>query len=341
MYDLLSIDATRFNDSRHIDTRIAKAPDASRGALKTCLSYLYKDDGPVNLPRDRLLAASPYLEPAELLVARWLYTRTNGSLRKAYGAESLKAARLSRYRCSVCSFSDVRVLNLDHVQGQVHGTPFACLCANCHTIKSRAVDWTGKKPDHLIADTELAQPCAPEGLGHSSEATMLSPVFEEAFAGCRAYYRDTVLSQEHFSMYKVGSLFREPTFCDATHKFGGLAATHRYFIVSPSARCIDTISEHPEWGLCIWKPGRIFKVIGTLQATNLSQIALLEIPEELLSEFTAPDLSEFEQILALKATHQFEEALQLPALPEHGTRLWLDRLELPVGINNEGQFFAI
>ena len=341
MEELLSIDANRFNDSRHIDERIAKASEASRGALKTCLAYLYKDDGPVNLPRDRLLAASPYLEPAELLVARWLYTRTNGSLRKTYGAQSLKAARLSRYRCSVCSFSDVRVLNLDHVQGKVNDTPFACLCANCHTIKSREVDWTGKKPAHLIADIELTQPCPPEALGRSSEETVLSSVFEEAFAGCLAYYRDTVLSQEQFSMYKVGSLFREPTFCDATHKFGGLAATHRYLIFSPSARCIDSISEHPEWGLCIWKPGRIFKVISTLKATNLSQISLLEIPEELLSEFTAPDLSEFEKVLALNATKQFEEALQLPVLPEHRTRLWLDRLKLPVGITDEGQFFAI
>jgi hypothetical protein len=156
MYELLSIDATRFNNTGHIEPRVASAPEASRGALKTCLAYLYKDDGPLNLPRDRLLAARPYLEPAELLVVQWLYTRTNGNLRKAYGAESLKAARIARYRRSVCNFSDVRVLNLDHVQRRIQGTPFACLCANCHTIKSREVDWTGEKPVHLMLDAELA-----------------------------------------------------------------------------------------------------------------------------------------------------------------------------------------
>jgi hypothetical protein len=50
-------------------------------------------------------------------------------------------------------------MNLDHVNGRVAGTPFACLCANCHTIKSRANDWNGEKPDR---DT-VTDP--PNGLG--------------------------------------------------------------------------------------------------------------------------------------------------------------------------------
>jgi hypothetical protein len=101
----------------------------------------------VNLPRERLLRAERHLEAAERIVIRWLYTRTNGNLRSSYGASALRAARASRYRCQECNFGDVRVLNLDHVNGRVAGSPFACLCANCHTIKSRKSDWTGEKPD--------------------------------------------------------------------------------------------------------------------------------------------------------------------------------------------------
>jgi len=149
MREVLSIDRRRFNNNRHIANRILLVPVAARGALRSALLYLYMDNGPRNLPRDRLLLAAPYLDAAERLVARWLYTRTNGSLRKAYGAAALVAARSSRYRCGDCNFADVRVLNLDHIGGRVHGTGFACLCANCHTIKSRKSDWTGTKPQRL------------------------------------------------------------------------------------------------------------------------------------------------------------------------------------------------
>src|SRR5262249_44205084 len=135
------------------------------GSLRTALGYLYKDDGPVNLPRDRLRVAEPHLEAAETIVIRWLYTRTNGSLRSSYGAAALRAARASRYRCEVCKFADVRVLNLDHVNGRVTGTPFACLCANCHTLKSRESDWTGEKPDRDSMRDGPNQPPPPQNGG--------------------------------------------------------------------------------------------------------------------------------------------------------------------------------
>ncbi len=146
MNDIVAIDELRFNDDGYIENRAAVVPQLHQGALRSVLRYLYSDDGPLNLPRKRLLAAELYLGTPERFVARWLYTRTNGSLRKTYGAMALRAARASKYRCEVCGFADVRVLNLDHVQGRVAGTPFSCLCANCHTIKSRAVDWTGLSP---------------------------------------------------------------------------------------------------------------------------------------------------------------------------------------------------
>ena len=143
MQQVIAIDATRFNNNGHVESRLAAVRTEEQGALRTALSYLYLDDGPINLPRLRLLAAESHLDATERIVIRWLYTRTNGSLRSEYGADALRAARASRYRCETCGFADVRVLNLDHVNGRTAGTPFACLCANCHTIKSREKDWTG------------------------------------------------------------------------------------------------------------------------------------------------------------------------------------------------------
>ncbi len=136
----------RFDDLDYIEKRVRLVPLTSQGALRSTLKYLYLIDGPTNLPVDRRKVAELFLEPAEVLLARWLATRTNGSERKRYGANSLKQARIARYRCERCRFADVRVLELDHVYGHAQKT-FACLCANCHKIKSRKEDWTGKRRD--------------------------------------------------------------------------------------------------------------------------------------------------------------------------------------------------
>ena len=141
--DAFAVDAARFNDGGQVESRLAAAPAEVRGALKTALTYLYFDAGPANLPRARLRLAEPYLEPVERITARWMQTRTNGRLRRAYGPGALHAARAGRYRCADCGYADVRALNIDHVDGKVAGTAFACLCANCHAIQSRDKDWLG------------------------------------------------------------------------------------------------------------------------------------------------------------------------------------------------------
>ena len=71
--------------------------------------------------------------------------KVNILLKKDYGANSLIAARNAKYKCqnAECGFSDVRSLELDHVNGKKskYTAIFACLCANCHNIKSFTHDW--------------------------------------------------------------------------------------------------------------------------------------------------------------------------------------------------------
>jgi hypothetical protein len=136
---LIPID--RFDNPEYIESRLAVLDASDLGAVRTTLRYLYLTDGPINLPRERLKRAEPFLQPAERIVARWLYTRTNGSGRKNYGGAALRAARKQRYRCEHCGHADVRVLNLDHVEGRSNREFFACLCTNCHCLKSRERDW--------------------------------------------------------------------------------------------------------------------------------------------------------------------------------------------------------
>jgi hypothetical protein len=133
----------RFDNTAYLESRVSEVAADSVGSLRSALRYLYLSDGPINLPRDRLKKAEPFLDPAERVVVRWLYTRTNGSLRSSYGASALRAARRQRYRCEHCGHADVRVLNLDHVDGRGNRERFACLCTNCHCLKSREKDWVG------------------------------------------------------------------------------------------------------------------------------------------------------------------------------------------------------
>ena len=162
---------------------------------------------------------------------------------------------------------------------------------------------------------------------------------EEVFAQCGAFYRDTSIPWPTILSYEVGMLFREPTFCDATYKFGGLAAPHRYLIISANARCVDSFSAYPEWGLCMWKSGRIFKVIARHRTDAFTQITLLEVPDDLREELTTAQLSEIEHEFAERAGEQFLIAATLPPLPEHTDVSWLSRLEFPLGINDSGEFF--
>ena len=142
---VFTIPDDRFDNTDYIIKRLAAVDASVSGLLKSTLSFLYMMDGPINLPKNRLKISEPFLEPRELVLVRWLQTRTNGSLRSKYGSKALLAARSAKYKCITCGFSDVRALHLDHVDGHIKETDFACLCANCHNIKSRACDWSGEK----------------------------------------------------------------------------------------------------------------------------------------------------------------------------------------------------
>jgi hypothetical protein len=166
--------------------------------------------------------------------------------------------------------------------------------------------------------------------------------FEEAFGSLCPFYRDTHLAEEVLAMYEVGTILREPTFCDTSYKRGGFVAPHRFVILSNTAKCIDDFSEHPEWGLCVWPTGRLFKVIDKVSSDGLTQITLLEIPENLLPTFQSqPKGFSFEANLVEQARMDIEETRKMPPLPELDTDLWRDRLTYPIGIDSHGKPFPV
>ena len=161
----------------------------------------------------------------------------------------------------------------------------------------------------------------------------------EEFANSSAFYRDTSLDLVDLRMYQVGVIFQEPTFCDATYRRGGLLAPHRYQIISSNARSLDAFSENPKWGLCVWQPGALFKVIDITSIAEYTQITLLEIPEDLLPYFQRDELAYIEREFALQAVEDFMEAVGLPPLDDLNTKGWLGRFSNPLGIKDDHEYF--
>lgn len=131
------IDAALIDNQAAIDARIAELAETERETAILVLRYLYMTDGPRSIPRDKKSQAEECLTPVEVFVFQWLFKRTDGKLRRIYGAGVLDAVKRSRYQCECCGFADVRALNLEKRE-QGDKVSFACLCANCNTVESRA-----------------------------------------------------------------------------------------------------------------------------------------------------------------------------------------------------------
>ncbi|MDP1586403.1 MAG: HNH endonuclease signature motif containing protein [Prosthecobacter sp.] len=138
------------NNDELITSRVEAAMPDARSSLRLVLSYLFKSNGPTNLRNRQYSAAKPYLTNYENSLACYLKSRTNGNGRRAYGKAGLMAMRRSAYRCEVCGEGDVRLLVLDHANGRDDVETFFVLCANCHQLKSRLFDWTGKKKAGVV-----------------------------------------------------------------------------------------------------------------------------------------------------------------------------------------------
>jgi hypothetical protein len=151
------------------------------------------------------------------------------------------------------------------------------------------------------------------------------------------FFRDAVLSPEVLSQYSIGLILREPTFCDATYKFSGFIAPHRYVIYSSEARCLDAYSQHPEWGLCVWMTGRHFKVVGQVTKGDRSQIALLDVSEDHFKQCSDEERADIEARIGQSAARLFERALATRPLPELDTEGWRKRLAYPIGIDDGGR----
>ena len=139
----------RFNIS-YIENRGENCTGQFKGNFISALKYLYLDDKNGGISTfgkkvKNVILENHLLEPREVMIFKYLFTRTNGSEKYYYGAPAIAAAKKAKYRCEECNNPDVRTLCLDHVWDGNALLGFRMLCCNCHSIKSREEDWKGDK----------------------------------------------------------------------------------------------------------------------------------------------------------------------------------------------------
>lgn len=156
------------------------------------------------------------------------------------------------------------------------------------------------------------------------------------------YARDLKLKPPCLERYQPGVIFREPTLCDASEHVRGFAAQHRFLLLSANAKHLDAlfggVSGSPGTGLCVFQPDSLWKVLAVHRNEDHAQITLLEIPPVGIHAFNCQAFTEFEQELANRVGSMFESMLKLEPVAACSAPEWLDRVQLPLGLKDDGEF---
>jgi len=146
----------RFNNQNYLsEKRDNNVP--FKGVIESVIKYLYFDTqhngiSTFNNIKKKIIIENNLLEPREIIILKYLSSRTNGRLKSQYGALAIKEAKDAKYRCKVCGNPDIRTLCLDHIWVDEKLEGFKMLCQNCHSIKSRLEDWCGDKKNRNIKE---------------------------------------------------------------------------------------------------------------------------------------------------------------------------------------------
>ena len=156
------------------------------------------------------------------------------------------------------------------------------------------------------------------------------------FPALHMLVRDANLTEAAASKYKIGTTVREPAFCDATCKIGGMVTTHRYAIISNHyLNTTPLVEKGKMWGLCICQKDSRYKVIDIHRYKNKTQILLLH-DDEVGQLFK--NIKYFsKEILIRKCRELFEKKCVSPPIPEVATSEWLDRCAQPIGIDGNAR----
>jgi hypothetical protein len=99
------------------------------------------------------------------------------------------------------------------------------------------------------------------------------------FPGLQMFVRDTILDDEVEKIYTIGKIIKDPTFCDASCRVGGLITPHRFAILSNRYVDFGSAEHGTNWGLYVCKRNSYFKILDVYKINAKTQISLLHLNE--------------------------------------------------------------
>ncbi|MWB93560.1 hypothetical protein GON26_04255 [Flavobacterium sp. GA093] len=169
--------------------------------------------------------------------------------------------------------------------------------------------------------------------------TRLKAIYNETFSGLKLFYRDTTLSEDLISNYKIGKIIQEKGFTDMTSLGGGLSGNVRYLIASAHVKDLSKFNpDSAKMGHFLLDSIAYFKVLDIQKTGNKTQIFLLNIPDNSLSLFKN-STSNLEEEITEKARKKFIDKIDSDLIPQLQTEDWKARTKSPIGIDENGKIY--
>lgn len=167
----------------------------------------------------------------------------------------------------------------------------------------------------------------------------LKTMYNETFSGLKLFYRDTNLSENLISHYKIGQIIQEKGFTDMSSIGGGLSGNLRYLIASAHPKDISKFNpESGKIGHFLLDSISYFKVLDIQKIGDKTQIFLLSIPDNSISLFKN-STSNLEEEIIEKARKKFKDKIDAALIPELQTENWKERTKSPIGMDDNGELF--
>jgi hypothetical protein len=171
------------------------------------------------------------------------------------------------------------------------------------------------------------------------EKQKIEEIYNQTFPGLTLLYRDADLSSELIAKYKVGQILYERGFTDTSRFGGGLTTNLRYLIASAQGRDLSMFDpETAKWGLILISSGSYFKVLDIYEKDGKTQILLLNIPENGVPLFSST-MTNIEQQVIDAGRKSFDQKINNQPVAELQTKDWKERVQFPIGMDDEGNFF--
>jgi hypothetical protein len=167
----------------------------------------------------------------------------------------------------------------------------------------------------------------------------LKSIYHETFSGLKLFYRDTNLSEDLISKYKIGQIIQEKGFTDMSSIGGGLSGNLRYLIASSHPKDLSKFNpDSAKIGHFLLDSIAYFKVLDIQKIDGKTQIFLLNIPDNSISLFKNSS-SNLEEEIIEKARKKFIDKRNIALIPELQTENWKERTKSPLGMSDIGELF--